>query len=269
LKPINDNEFKLFSDYIKIQTGIVYSDKKKLKLENRIKDGMKKYEIEDYVKYFELMKNSLKVKTEFFDSITTNETFFFRHPEQHNFLINKLIPLMIKETNKKNITIWSAAASDGSEIYSIALDLFENRHKFSNINFKLYASDLATHILEKAKKGIYFERGVQNVPESMKKKYFTYDETRNSYSIDEKIKQMVTFKNINLLKDLYPSGVDIVFCRNIMIYFADDDKKRIVEKMYANMSKNSYFFIAPTEILFDSGKFLKLKEEKIYYFKKE
>lgn len=188
------------------------------------------------------------------DRITINVTEFYRNPNVWNRIKDVVIPELIKD--KKTLTIWSAACSSGEEPYSLAMLL--NEH-FKNINWKILATDLDETILNKASRGIYGEYQISSLDPKLKEKYFTEVDLSNAkhgdgfvsgesiYEISKDLKKKVVFKQHNLLADEFPKDVDLILCRNVVIYFTEESKAVLYEKFYNTLRKDGMIVIGSTE----------------------
>ncbi|MCA9408209.1 MAG: protein-glutamate O-methyltransferase CheR, partial [Candidatus Omnitrophica bacterium] len=192
------------------------------------------------------------------NAITTNETYFFRHTKQFNYLHDVLFPSFIaNQTNfpKKEVSIWSAASSTGEEPYSLGITC---KHFFQNNpswRFKLYASDINTDVIQQAKEGVYNERAVKYVPDSFKKKFFTQEIldqggiNQKKYKISSEIKKIVEFRQHNLLKRFPVDNINIIFIRNVMIYFDKQTKTKVFNNFFDVLAPKGYIFISLSESL--------------------
>ena len=200
------------------------------------KNGADSYEA--YVKLISTDKVKFK---QFVNFITINVSEFYRNPDQWRFMDQKVIPEILK-LNKGQIKIWSAACSTGDEPYSLAM-AFSKHVSLSNI--RILATDIDDQVISSAKTGLYSAKSVENVPSDLKRKYFT--QVGDSYKIADEIKRCVTFKEHNLLKDVYPKDYDLILCRNVVIYFTDEAKDMIYKNFYNSLKPQGILFIGSTE----------------------
>ncbi len=182
------------------------------------------------------------------EAMTTNETSFFRDLHPFDALKNQLLPeLMLKRASERKLTIWSNACSSGQEIYSIAMIIRENFPQLMDWNLTLIASDLSTQILEKARTGIFNQTEVnRGLPMPMLLKYFTKQGL--NWQVKEDLRKMVSFKVINLI-EAFPMmpRVDIVFLRNVLIYFDPETKTQILKKVQQVIQPDGYLFLGGAE----------------------
>jgi len=183
-----------------------------------------------------------------FDAITTNETYFFRENQQIEIMIKNLVPRIIETKGSKDLRIWSAACSTGEEPYTIAMMLLED---MPGIRFEIFASDISENVLQSAKRGVYTSYSVRNVPSILLNKYFRKN-GQMQYEIDSRLKKFVNFSNINLVDEKRMrsiKGIDIIFCRNVLIYFDDRAKQKVVSFLYDSLRQGGYLFVGTSESL--------------------
>lgn len=222
---------------------------KERQMKRRIDSLIRKNGFKDYSDYVSALKNNQDVYVEFINYLTINVSEFFRNPAQWDVLIKEVIPYLQKEFGK-NIKIWSAACSTGDEPYSLAMVMSE----FLPLNqISIVATDIDDQILSKAKMGLYNEKSIAGVPDRFKKKYF--DQVGQSYKISDEIKKCITFKKHNLLKDKYPDNLDLIVCRNVLIYFTEDAKDGIYKRFNLSLKKNGILFVGSTEQIIQSHKY--------------
>lgn len=252
---INDEVFKQLRDYIYEKTGIYIPDHKKYFLENRLSRILKEKNFrsfEDYLYFLKYDANKHDI-TRLFDAVTTNETFFFREPQQFKVFADYIIPRIIKENShmgRKDIRIWSAGCSTGEEPYTIAMILVEKPELFL-VKKEIYASDISETVLASAKRGIYASYSIRNIPPQYLAKYFK-NSSEDIYQISESIKSMVKFMNINLMDEKEVrqlKALDVVFCKNVLIYFDDKAKKKAISLIYDVLRPKGYLFVGASESL--------------------
>ena len=234
-------DYEYFIKEVLKLTQIDLNAYKQNQMKRRIDALIAKRKIAGYHDYIERMKSDRDLYDEFLDYITINVSEFYRNPEQWGYLSRQVFPSLIEKFGD-NLKIWSAACSTGDEPYSLvmALSEFLPLHKIH-----ITATDINEVVMEKAKIGMYSEKSIVSVPEKMKKEYFT--KNGNFYQISDKIKNCVTFKEQNLLKDPYPSGYHLIVCRNVLIYFTEEAKENIFNKFYQSLADGGVLFIGSTE----------------------
>ena len=231
-------EFKV--DVLKL-TKIDLNFYKEKQMRRRIDTLATKNGAKSYAEFVQMIKTDKEKFEQFVNFLTINVSEFYRNPDQWKLMDEQVIPKIIKE-QKRPIKIWSAACSTGDEPYSLAM-AFSKHIPLSDI--KIMATDIDKQVIEHAKVGLYAEKSIAAVPDDLKKKYFT--KIGNSYQISDDIKKCVTFKEHNLLKDIYPKDYDLILCRNVVIYFTDDAKNMIYRNFYNSLKNHGVLFIGSTE----------------------
>ncbi|ORX24161.1 chemotaxis protein CheR [Thermoanaerobacterium sp. PSU-2] len=219
-------------------TGIDLSLYKEKQMKRRVDSFIANNNCKNYDVFYEILTKDTKIYREFLKYITINVTEFFRNLEQWMILKNEILPKIIK----KNMKIWSAACSTGEEAYSLAM-LLSDFIDLREIN--IIATDIDDVVLEKAKKGIYNNKSIEKIPEEYMKYFTKLDE--NNFVISEELRKNIVFKKHNLLLDKYPDSVDLIVCRNVLIYFNDKAKEEIYKKFYSSLSSNGILFVGSTE----------------------
>jgi chemotaxis protein methyltransferase CheR len=248
---MNDNEFKLFRDFIYERSGINYTENKKIILQNRIRRRMRELELNSYTQYYEIVKNKPMDHEEiikFFDEVTTNETSFFRHDRQFVALKSMIIPELLEIKKNRELTIWSAAASTGKEAYTISMVL-KSCSELNSFKTGIVGTDLNKKVLELAKMGEYDLKDEKDVPDEFKK-YIDRDTVKGTMKIKDETKKIVEFKRFNL-KDSFNSipKVDVIFCRNVFIYFEKKTQSEIVAKFFDKLTPGGFFILGHSETL--------------------
>lgn len=235
-----DNYEKFKKDVLTL-TKIDLNCYKEKQMKRRIDTLIGKTKAKTYDEYVSLLKNNKEIFEQFVNFLTINVSEFYRNPDQWQILDKKIFPELIQKFGK-NLKIWSAACSTGDEPYSLVMAL--SKHiPLSQI--RVLATDIDKQVLEKARAGLYNKKSIESVPDDMKRKYFT--QIGNSYQISDEIKKRVEFKEHNLLRDPYPSGCDLIVCRNVVIYFTDDAKEDIYIKFNQALKNGGILFIGSTE----------------------
>ncbi|MCF6096772.1 protein-glutamate O-methyltransferase CheR [Thermovorax subterraneus] len=224
---------------VKRLTNIDLSLYKEKQMRRRIESLMKRNNMPDLISYFRLLKQSKKHLQEFLNYITINVSEFFRNPVQWQVLEKEILPYLI--SSKKALKVWSSACASGEEAYSLAL-LFE---KINYDRVEILATDIDDEALEAARLGVYSEKSLVNVPEDLRRRYFTIKE--GLYAINDEIKRKVKFKNLNLLEDEFPENCHLILCRNVMIYFTEEAKDRLYRKFYNSLADDGVLFVGNTE----------------------
>jgi len=257
--------FQQLRDLIYEKCGIFYAENKKYLVENRLTRRLEEFGFKTFEEYLYFLKYDSRRNHELsflFDAITTNETSFFRNPPQLEAFEKGVLPLVIENCRKSSnnrIRIWSSASSTGEEPYTLAIILLENRVIMSGISTEIMASDISEGVLTSARKGVYGTNSIRSTSKYLIDKYFTVNS--DTYTIKPEIKNMVKFSNINLydqLKMKTMKGFDVIFCRNVLIYFDEKAKKQIIASLYDSLNPNGYLFIGHSETLHNISRAFKL-----------
>jgi chemotaxis protein methyltransferase CheR len=247
---LNEKTFRELRDIIYEKSGIFVPDTKMYLIENRLSSILKEKKLKTYEDYLNLLKYSSNGNdlSRLFDAITTNETYFFREMEQLQVCVNSVVPSLLNTGKRSKVRIWSAACSTGEEPYTIAMMLME---KFGSINaFDILGSDISNNVLASARMACYSSYSTRNVPAKYLKKYFTPD--GKVFRLNNEIKKSVKLTKINITesKDMRAMhGADIIFCRNVLIYFDLKSKQEAVSNLYDCLKPGGYLFIGATESL--------------------
>lgn len=254
---ITDEEFIQLRDFIYQQCGIFIAENRKYLVENRLSNRIKDLNLKSYSEYYNFLRFDAGKRLELnklFEVVTTNETSFYRNPPQLQVFQEVVLKGVIEECRKlgkKRLRIWSAGCSTGEEPYTLAIILHEVlRQEISSWDIKITANDLSEAVLASARRGVYSEYALRTTPKDIVSRYFKQED--NSYKIDPKLKQIVSFGQINLSDKLQLARVEksqIVFCRNVIIYFDDDMKKRVINAFYDNLIPSGVLLIGHSESL--------------------
>lgn len=245
---LQDSTFKELRDFIYEKTGIFIPESKRYFIENRLIRRIKERNLtgfEEYLYFVKYNTNGDEV-TKLIDAVTTNETSFFREPHHFNTLCDFIVP-ELKQKGASKIKIWSAACSTGEEPYTITMVFME---KIPNIRLELYASDISQTALNFAERAVYNSYSTRNVPEPYLKKYFKSE--KQDYILDQSVKKAVRFMNINLTDEKKMKtmrDMNVIFCRNVLIYFDDKAKKKAVSLLYDCLKPGGFLFIGSSESL--------------------
>lgn len=254
------NSYEEFKIKILNFLNIDLSSYKEKQMKRRINFLVEKNGFKGFNEYFEGIKKNSKLLNEFLNYITINVSEFYRNPAQWNILENDILPNLINKNNK--LSVWSSACSTGEEPYSLVMLL----SKYYNLDdIQILATDLDLEVLNKAKKGIYTEKNIKNLPSTFIHKYFK--KSGNNFIIDDKIKSRVIFKKIDLIRDNYPKGMDLILCRNVMIYFTDDAKLKMYKKFYDSLNDDGILFVGSTEQIILPERY-NFKPVKTFFYKK-
>jgi len=245
---MKDDDYLTFIHKIKRKIGIDLNLYKEQQMKRRITSLRNKREFSTFDHYFQAMNTNTELLNEFLDRLTINVSEFYRNPKRWNVLNDKIVPLLLK--NRDKLSIWSAACSTGEEPYSLAI-LF--REYFPTASVHITATDIDDNALVAAKQGLYSEKALKELPFELKKKYFS--KQGEGYIIDPSLKKNVTFKKHNILADRYPRDIDLIVCRNVLIYFTDEAKKHVYQNFSDALKRDGVLFVGSTEQIFNPSKY--------------
>jgi chemotaxis protein methyltransferase CheR len=221
------------------ESGVVLNEKKYSLLVARLAKRMRIMNISSVSDYIDLISSDPDEFNQFIDATTTNHTFFFRENKHCEYLLKTL-------DKEKPLKIWSAASSSGEEAFSLAVQLLD--HSFS---FNIFASDVSDSMLNLGRRAIYPNDRVRNVPLSLLHKYFQKgkDKWKDHVKVKPAVQKLVTFEKFNLLSDTPADTFDIIFCRNVMIYFDTSTRQKVVNTLCRALKPGGYFFVGLSESL--------------------
>ncbi len=251
--PMSDADFRFIQQIAKERTGIELGNHKREMIYSRIVRRIRVLKLQDFDSYCRYLEQNPDAElTNFINAITTNLTAFFREKHHFDYLLETALP-EIKKRNQstKRIRIWSAGCSTGEEPYSLAMTLHRalGREKW---DAKILATDLDTNVVAHGRRGVYAKERVEGLPDAVVREYFQPVQQGNSlaYEVHDEIKSYITFNHLNLLGP-WPmkNSFDIIFCRNVVIYFSKDTQRTLFDR-YANVLKeDGYLFIGHSESL--------------------
>jgi len=243
---LSENEFITIQKLIFQEVGIDLPMSKKLLVQSRLLKRLLHYKFDSYLEYIRLVQINAQERIEMINLITTNETYFFREIEHFEYLQKNIIP---KHPFKTLFRFWSAAASVGAEAYSVAMLLDKSMAKS---DWEVVGTDINTEVIKKARIGLYPEKWADKIPVELKKEYCLRGRGKyeGQFLMDRKLVDNMKFMVGNLLNHNNEVGkFDVIFLRNVLIYFDDDTKQTVVDNVLQNLKVGGYFFISLTENL--------------------
>lgn len=245
-------EFELFRKFVYDEAGISLSDHKMPLVQGRLAKRLRELKLGSYKDYYEhLLQNKDSELVVFFSAISTNVTHFFREANQWAILEDRLDAILAAKKDK-TLRIWSAACSSGEEPYSLAMFLGEHLKNLDTWNVKILATDISKKVLQTAIKGIYTEKQVENIPRHMLLKYFDKSKDGQStlYTAKDMIKKHIIFRMFNLVYgdfSIFSKKFDLIFCRNVMIYFDNQTRTALITRIHKLLDDNGLFFVGHSE----------------------
>jgi chemotaxis protein methyltransferase CheR len=269
---MSDNDFNKVSLFIYNEVGIKMPPEKKVLLENRRQKRLRELKMTNFSDYIEFLFSKKGIEQELIsmiDVITTNKTDFFRESVHFNYLTDIIIP-ELQQKSAKQFRVWSAGCSSGEEPYTIAITLQGLLEKNVINDYSIYATDISTIVLDKARQAVYPSRTVDNIPLTIKKKYFLKStDPENKYvCIIPELKRRITFQRFNFMNEAYktPHTFDVIFCRNVIIYFDRKTQENVIAKLCTKLNKGGYLFLGHSESITNMN--LPLESIKPTVFKK-
>ncbi|MCH5149547.1 MAG: protein-glutamate O-methyltransferase CheR [Spirochaetales bacterium] len=259
---LTDDQFKKFKDLIYKESGMTFNDINRPILESRLKMQLKKAELDNIDEYYRrVTANSNEMKV-LLDAVTTNLTSFFRNRVHFQGFETGVLDAIRKTRKDKRIRIWSAGCSTGEEPYSVAMVL---KDKMPDWKIEIVASDISFNVLMKAREGFYPTAKVTGIPPTYLQRFT--NQVKDGYVMKDELKKLITFDYHNLKNVPIYKNFDVVFCRNVIIYFDAAAQEHVVNTIYNAMNPDSYFFIGHSESLFGMNtkfEFIKFGEACLY-----
>jgi chemotaxis protein methyltransferase CheR len=261
-----DDIFRQLREQIYKRTGMFFADSSKYLIQKRLSPRARELNFDSFQKYFYFLQYDPRSEAEFdhiFDLVTTNETYFFREPAQLAAFVEEIVPEILGRKPVKKIRIWSAGCSSGEEPYSIAM-LLQEKNLFGKAAFEIFASDLNQAVLARARKGAYRESSFRSTSPELRARYFSH-EPDGSWQISDDIRNRVSFGRMNIYDEARVSllgQLDVVFCRNVIIYFDDASKKVVIRNFYNRLVEGGYLLLGHSESLISLSTQFKLRHLK-------
>jgi chemotaxis protein methyltransferase CheR len=253
---LSKDDFNFLRQYVYDIAGIVLNASKKQMVYRRLTRIIRERKIASFTEYCDLLKaEPEKEKDYFINAITTNLTNFFREQHHFDYMVQHELPKLIKNslTNHKRLRIWSSASSTGEEPYSIAITLLETmKDSLGQWDAKILATDIDSNVLAVGKNGVYDDHRIEDIPKKLKEKYFHkgVGNNQNKVKVDKKLSKLITFKQLNLLHDWPMKGLfDIIFCRNVIIYFDKKTQQDLFARYYEMLAPGGLLILGHSENL--------------------
>jgi len=250
-EPVTEEEFARLSDFLYRRTGMVFTESKRYYVQRRVTDRMAATGATSFASYFARLRSDLNGEIEqFINAFTVNETYFYREDHQLRCLSSDLLAERIRHRRRSEaVRIWSVPCSTGEEPYSIAMWLLESWPQVDAYDIEIIGSDIDTRVLLAAETGIFGKRALMRLSPDLVAKYFVQlDEDR--WQILEDLRGSVRFSPVNLVEaaQTRPHGqFDVIFCRNVLIYFDDASRRLAAENLYENLAPGGFICLGHTE----------------------
>lgn len=255
---LSRSEYELFRSLIYKQCGINLGDQKMQLLRARLGKRMRVGSFKSFREYYEFVRNDASgdEMCELLNAVSTNTTHFFRESKHFDFLAVTLRAWMTDTAWRQGrnvVRIWSAASSTGEEPYSIAMTVHDVLQNTPELAFKILGTDISTRVLDKAKRGVYPAAALENIPRTFQSRYVSKctNDGEPAFQIRQELRNHVRFERFNLMSETFPfqNKFDVIFCRNVMIYFDRQTQETLVGKFYRHLAPGGYLLIGHSESL--------------------
>lgn len=258
---MSEKDFNRLSEFIQGELGIKMPASKRVMLESRLQKRIRALGLRSFSEYCDYLFTADGMANELvhmIDVVTTNKTDFFRESHHFDFLLKTAVPEMVRNLGagvNRNLTVWSAGCASGEEAYTIAMSLREFAGNYPGLDFKflIIATDISTKVLDMAKKAVYADERISPIPMMLRKKYLLKSRDRGSMlvRINPELRRTVRFRRLNFLDEDFGfrEPLDIIFCRNVMIYFDKTLQERLVRRFYDHLVPGGYLFMGHSETL--------------------
>jgi chemotaxis protein methyltransferase CheR len=268
---LRPDEFRLLRDLVNGHAGIYFGDDALPVLERRLRERLAALNLKSFAEYYQFLRFSSQNSAELdeaLDLLTTNETYFFREDYQLRALRDEVLPkLAVDNASRRRLTVWSAGCSTGEEVYTLAILIAESG-LFDDWEVRVYGSDISRRCVAAARRGIYGASAFRAVGPEIRRAFFS-DQTDGSHVVD-RIRQFCHFGHLNLMdsdKVRVVGRVDVVFCRNVLIYFDQRSRKRVIDMFYERLMPGGYLFLGHSESLLNVStafELVHLSEDLVY-----
>ncbi len=250
-----DSIFERLSSFIYKEYGIKMPPAKKVMLQSRLQRRLRDMKMSSYEEYCDFVfskEGEAMELVHMIDVVTTNKTDFFREPAHFDFLKNTVLPDFIHKNKLNNtLKVWSAGCSSGEEVYTLAMVISEfskNQHK---IDYSIFGTDISSRILKRAIDAVYHQDKIINIPMEIKKKYFlrSKDREKPQVRVVAELRNKCSYQRLNFMDEKYPikEDFDVIFCRNVLIYFDRQTQQAVINKICRNLKSGGYFFLGHSE----------------------
>jgi chemotaxis protein methyltransferase CheR len=256
-KSISQKEFQNFQELIYRTSGIWLSQAKTALLVGRLSKRLRHFGLKTFSEYFRVVSDNPEESTRMLDAISTNETRFFREPNQFDFLEQRVLPQWIADaeagSSTRKVRVWSAGCSTGQEPYSLAMTLLHDLPPSAGWDIEIAATDLSTQVLETAKSATWDFAKSSEIPEHYLKAFMLrgYGEQKGKMKAGPEIRSLINFYRLNLNEAKYPvtGKFDLIFCRNVLIYFDLQTRTQVVQRLLEHLSPAGFLFVGHAESL--------------------
>ena len=248
-----EDVFRLIRDIIKDYCGLHFDDSSRTLLEKRLSRRVRNHHLKDFRDYYRLIRYDKRADEELtaiMDLLTVNETYFFREQNQLRAFSEEILEeLWTVNRDRKTLRVWSAGCSTGEEPYTIAMLINERGH-FSGWDIEIHGSDINQRVLQTARRGVYRRNSFRTIEPYFMSKYFVEED--GSFRIRDSARKHVNFSYLNLLdpfKSRFLGRMDVIFCRNVLIYFDNSSRRRVIENFHDRLVDGGYLLLGHAESL--------------------
>lgn len=253
-KELSNADFTVLSNFIYSNYGIKMPQAKKSMLQARLQSRLRKNNITTFKEYCNFVfsgENSDSEVVHMIDTVSTNKTDFYRESAHFEFLEDVVLPEFQTKNTRETMKIWSSACSSGEEAYTIAIVINEFLEKNKKFDYSILGTDISSRILEKAVNGIYPEERIAPIPLSLKRKYILRNKNKEKADVRivPELRSKTSFQRLNLMDAGYnvPKNFDVIFCRNVLIYFDRETQEKVINKLCLHLKPDGYFFLGHSE----------------------
>lgn len=252
---LSDRDFRRFSVLVYEKCGINLHDGKKELVRARLSKRLREGNFRDFKNYYRFVAEdeSGDELVRMLDAISTNQTSFFREKKHFDFLKETVFPsYVVEKRNSRKLRFWSAGCSSGEEPYSLTIWLLEYFNENLPFDVKILATDISTKVLALAQRGVYTSKRLANMPILFPRKYFQqgYDSQKGNVRVKQSLRELIEFRRFNLMAPFpFKEVFNVIFCRNVMIYFDKKTQQALVDKFYESLSHGGYLFVGHSESL--------------------
>jgi chemotaxis protein methyltransferase CheR len=269
---MDDESFDRLSSFVTQEYGIKLPAVKKTMLESRLNKKVKSLGMSSYGQFLDFIFSDAGKQGELFkviDLITTNKTDFYREPAHFHYLLEIFLPAYVRQHGNRNMRIWSAGCSTGEEPYTLIIVLEEFKKRHPGFTYSLLASDISTRVIQTAYAGIYHQDRIADIPADVKRAYFLRSKDKESglVRVKPEFRKKITYRRINLMDHNYgmtKRDLDIVFCRNVLIYFDKPTQEKVIKKFSGHLRNGGLLFLGHSESLMGMNIPLKQVKPTIY-----
>lgn len=251
---MTDDDFERLSNFVYQQSGIKMPPIKRIMLQSRLQKRLRELRIESFKEYADFVFSPEGQKNEIIhmlDVVSTNKTDFYREPVHFEFMQERILPDFIAGDKTSVFKVWSAGCSSGEEPYTIAITLNEFKAKNPKFTYSILGTDISSQILTKASTAVYKEERIANIPLDIKKRYFLRSKDRENRTVRvvKELRNTVRYQRLNFMDNSYnvPDVFDVIFCRNVLIYFNRETQEQVIMRLCQKLKKGGYLIIGHSE----------------------